>query len=141
MTTMQSLASQLGKLYEQRAELGYRTWKNERETEARQIELTPAEGWPGSNDKAREAYKAGAFAHDAVLVALSDERRFAQRESADLSGKIEALEAERRAAEWSIRERLIAALDRGSVQPNGRGDRADAAFDDVAQAELDRVAF
>lgn len=139
--SFESIARQLSTLYGQRAELGLKHWRAEQDIAARQAMLTPAEGWQGSNDKAREAAKVAAFAADSILTRLVVDRNSAQAELMRLAGPIEAAEAERRAEEWRGRMRLVEVLERRGINPNGRGDRAERAPDDVLQAELDAEPF
>ncbi len=139
--SFESIANRLSALYGQRADLGLKAWKAEQDIAARQAMLTPAEGWPGSNDKAREASRVALFAMDTILTRVTVDRNAAQAELMKLAGLIEAAEAERRASEWTARMRLVEVLERRDIAPNGRGDRAERSHDDVLQTEMDRAPF
>ncbi len=67
-------------------------------------------------------------------------RDAAQGKLAELEAEIAGVEAERRAAEWRIRERLVEALVRGGIDQQSRGDRMEASFDDTLQHEVDQAA-
>lgn len=100
---------------------------------ARQLYLTPPEGWPGKNEAARDAARDKAFADDPQLKEQRARRDELRRVAADLEIQITALEDERRAWEWAIRDRLVEALSgrrngREAVEQTGFDDAADHAF-------------
>lgn len=100
---------------------------------ARQIFLTPADGWPGKNEAARDTAAAKAFDADPQLAEQRARRDALRRGVAGLESQIEALEDERRAWEWAIRDRLVEAL---SGRRNGREAVEQTAFDDGADGAL-----
>ena len=131
--------STLPEMYRQRAALNVSKWQASQDMELRKLEITPAEGWPGKNEETRGIARDKAFAADEAIRNLSATIGEFEHRLGILAGDIEAAEAERRAEEWRIRARLCAALEARAIQQNGRGDRAEAGFDDAAQAELDCV--
>lgn len=125
------IANDLGILYTAREQLSLREWQINQDLAARKLYLTPAEGWPGKNAEQRDLEAARCFANDEpiqqMIIALADLK---EDQSID-NGDILSLEAERRALEWSIRERLADALA-------GKGDGQDE-FDEAEQAAVDEA--
>jgi hypothetical protein len=131
-------AERLVALYTERALINKQIYDHEQAIEARKSSLTPAEGWPGKNEEARKAARDAAFAADDALA-------LHQRQAAELRGRliilqadVEGVEAERRADEWRLRERLVEALLQRGVQPQSAA-RVENAFDDTAQAATDQA--
>ena len=131
--------STLPEMYRQRAALNVSKWQASQDMELRKLEITPAEGWPGKNEEQRGIARNKSFAADEIIRNLSATIGEFEHRLGILAGDIEAAEAERRAEEWRIRARMCDALEALAIQQNGRGDRAEAGFDDAAQAELDCV--
>ena len=108
----------------------------------RQLYLTPPDGWPGKNAEQRDAARDQAFAADGQLKEQRARRDDLRRAVADLEIQITALEDERRAWEWAIRDRLVEAL---SGRRNGREAVEQTAFDDGADQavveETDEIPF
>lgn len=127
----------LPELYVARAELSLKIWQAEKDAAAETLAVTPADGWPGKNAEQRDTARAQALATNAVIHAAQVQADACQAKLMTLTGQIEAAEAERRAQEWSIRASIVAALMQRNIQPNGRGDRAEAAFDDAPLYEMD----
>lgn len=127
----------LPEMYRERAAITVAKWQAAQDLERRKLDLTPIEGWPGKNEEQRNTAREKAFAGDEITQNLSKTVSELESRLGLLAGEIEASEAERRAEEWRIRARMVDALEHRGVQPNGRGDRAEAAFDDVAQQVLD----
>lgn len=100
---------------------------------ARELFLTPVDGWTGKNESARDAARDRAFAEDAQLKEQRAKRDELRRVVADLESQVAALEDERRAWEWAIRDRLVEAL---SGRRNGREAVEQTAFDDGADQAL-----
>jgi hypothetical protein len=141
MNRLFEIASALGQLYQTRAQTNLLKWQAEQDIHARQLELTPADGWPGKNAEQRDVARDQTFAEDAQLQEAVKKANDAHRALIELEARIQALEAERRAAEWSVRADLVDALRAARVQSNHRGDSVAAAFDDTAQQVLDKAAF
>ncbi len=135
MSTLNDLAKQLAQLYRDRAALNLTEWQIMKDIEARELALTPAEGWPGKNEAARETAMKMAFAADETLQKLNDVLAQVKEDQAKNEGEREAIEAERRAAEWDIRNRLCDALQARGIASNGD----DSAFDEVTQAASDQM--
>ena len=141
MNRLFEIASALGQLYQTRAQTNLLKWQAEQDIHARQLELTPADGWPGKNAEQRDVARDQTFAEDAQLQEAVKKANDAHRALIELEARIQALEAERRAAAWSVRADLVDALRAARVQSNHRGDSVAAAFDDTAQQALDEAAF
>jgi hypothetical protein len=141
MPDFEDQATRLAELYRERALLGRTIWLAEQGIAERQRALTPAEGWPGKNDEARKAAREAAFAADDAIANHQVNLAGARERQLLLDGEVQAVEAERRAAEWRIRERLVEALVQGGVAHQSRGDRMESAFDDVGQQQVDGAAF
>lgn len=135
------IADELGQLYQARAQTSLLELQAKQDINARQLELTPADGWPGKNAEQRDVARDQTFAEDAQLQEAVKKANDAHRALIELEARIQALEAERRAAEWSVRADLVDALRAARVQSNHRGDSVAAAFDDTAQQVLDKAAF
>lgn len=131
----------LHEMYRERAAMTVAKWQAAQDLERRKLDLTPIEGWPGKNEEQRNTARDKTLASDESVKALSQTVAELETRLGLLAGEIEAAEAERRADEWRIRSRLIDALEHRNVQPNGNGDRAEAAFDDVPQAIMDEIPF
>jgi hypothetical protein len=75
--------------------------------ERRVEQLTPIEGWPGSNTQVRDAAKAKAVLDDDTCQALRTDIRNGETRLAALTADQVAFEIERRDREWGIRRELI----------------------------------
>ncbi len=137
MDKLLDLSAQLAGLYRRRAQNNFSIWQTSQDIAARRMELTPPDGWPGKNEMAREVAAEQTLAADETLQNLYRAETDERYQESQITGEIEALEAERRAEEWKIRLRLCDALDGRHVSQNGHGDRAEAAFDDALQAAAD----
>ncbi len=135
MDNLTNLAKQLAQLYRERAALSLTEWQITKDIQARELALTPAEGWPGKNEAARETAMKMAFAADETLKELNDNLAMIKRDQSKNEGEREAIEAERRAAEWNIRNRLCDSLQARGIQSTGD----DSAFDEVTQAASDQM--
>lgn len=128
------IAIDLGKLYQERIGAEIHKGGIEGDLEARVEFMTPAEGWPGKNAEQREIEKARAVDADGPCQEMRAVLRELENDLADIRADIEALEAERRALEWTIRGRLAEAL-------SGRRENhlpvEEAAFDDGPLAAID----
>jgi hypothetical protein len=120
-----AIAAELGKLYEQRANLSFTRWSIGQDIERRKAEIIPADGWPGKNSEERKAAEARAQNADAKLAELDKSTWETEQGMFTVIGNIERLEAERRGLEWSIRGKLADAV-------HGKGDdthKPDREFD------------
>ena len=135
MDNLTAIAKQLASLYIERAALNLSEWQIARDIQARELTLTPADGWPGKNEAARETAMKQAFASDETLQKLNIVLAQVKEDQATNEGDREALEAERRAAEWQIRQRLCDALQARNVQSTGD----DSAFDEAMQQASDQL--
>jgi len=135
MDNLTAIAKQLAHLYTERAALNLSEWQITKDIQARELALTPADGWPGKNEAARETAMRQAYAADDILIGLNDDLRHIKTYQSKNEGDREALEAERRAAEWQIRQRLCDALQARNVQSTGD----DSAFDEAMQQASDQL--
>lgn len=141
MLNLDECAQELSTAYLERAALNRIIWQAGQELATRERELRPEAGWPGKNDEARAAAKDAALAADqrvanAIANAIA-ERNNAQVDLATLEAQIAGIEAQRRAAEWRIRERMVEGLTRAGIDEQSRGDRMEAGPDDQLQHEWD----
>jgi hypothetical protein len=134
MTSLFDIADSLSKLYYEKTAGQVRTWQMEQDAEALKLEITPAEGWPGKNEAERSIARDKAWAANENLQNLVDDLLQLKSELALIQTDIEAQEAQRRALEWNIRERLADAL---SGRRNGHGPVEEQAFDDGTLAEME----
>ncbi len=134
-TTLITLATVLAQLYRERAALNLTEWQITKDIQARELALTPADGWPGKNEAARETAMRQAFAADETLSNLNSDLFYLKRDQAVNEGEREAREAERRAYEWQIRQRLCDALQARGIVSTGD----DSAFDEVTQQASDQL--
>ncbi len=135
MDNLTTIAKRLAHLYRDRAALNLTEWQINKDIQARELALTPADGWPGKNEAARETAMKMAFSADETLNELNSNLFSVKREQATNEGEREAIEAERRAAEWQIRQRLCDALQARGVVSNGD----DSAFDEATQSASDQM--
>jgi len=135
MNRLFEIASALGQLYQTRAQTNLLKWQAEQDIHARQLELTPADGWPGKNAEQRDVARDQTFAEDAQLQEAVKKANDAHRALIELEARIQALEAERRAAEWSIRLRQVEALE---GRPRGDHHSKDGRlFDEQVEHEIE----
>lgn len=139
MLDLEEFATQLDVSYAERAKLDLSIWRAGQDLIGRERSLRPETGWPGKNDEARASAKEAALAGDEHYQNTIVNRDAAQAKLGELLAFIAGVEAQRRAAEWRIRERLVEALTRGGVAQQGRGDRMEGTFDDTLQREVDET--
>jgi len=128
MSQHSALAFNLGKFYRERREQQARLAHCDDDLAGREIALVPAEGWPGKNDEARKAARLAALAGDETIQAIRANQSKLRDDLAQLEGLIEDLEAQRRGAEWEVRDRLATAL---AGRRETRAPVEDAAFDEA----------
>jgi len=136
------LGLQLGELYRSAAEARLQDWQCSQDIDKRKVEITPADGWPGKNDKERRAAEDRAYLDDMIIQTGLIDLAEIKADLAKIDGQVAALEAERRSLEWSIRAQMVSALTQARVDTNnGRGDPTERAFDDALQAEFDQAVW
>jgi hypothetical protein len=128
------IARQLAKLYKVRAGAMNARRQLERDLEIAKIDKSPTEGWPGKNAEERKLAQEKAFISDQDITKTDNMIDDCLEELSEATGQIEALEAERRAIEWSIRDSLVDAMMRRHIQSDNC-QQVDGVFDDVADAE------
>jgi hypothetical protein len=124
----------LSSLYVRRAELTAAKRDFAQDLETRKLMLTPADGWTGKNQEARDIARDLAYTADDTLQELSTRVAYIEHDLTILGGDIEAAEAERRAEEWAIRARYVRTLEvEMGVSPRAEMDAptAPAYFDDI----------
>lgn len=130
--------AQLNLLFLERAKHNLVIWRENKAVAERQRALIPEGGWPGKNQEARDAARDAAYGADDTLKGHLYNRDDAQGKLIQLEEEIAGVEADRRAGEWRIRERMVEALTQSGVAPQGRGDRMEGALDgDAIQAAAD----
>ncbi len=127
------IARQLAKLYKVRAGAMNARRQLERDIELIKVDKSPIDGWPGKNAEERKLAQEKAFLADQDITRIDNMIDDCLEELSEATGQIEALEAERRAIEWSIRDSLVDALMRRHIQSDNL--QVDGVFDDVADAE------
>jgi hypothetical protein len=85
----------------------FHQWEVDQNIAGRMVAIIPEGGWPGKNEAERNAARDKAVLEDAYLGEQKAQRYELKSFEAVLTGGIAALDAERRALEWSIRERLV----------------------------------
>lgn len=142
-----SLANRLGELYQSKRGAQIELAHQEADLEGNILRLTPDDGWPGKNEENRRLARERALADDQACRNIAARMTELRDDLADLEAEIDALDAERRAREWMIRQQLVEALMVRAVQQNHKdGDRAEQAFDDAAdgaamETALDALPF
>ena len=115
---MLDIAKELGELYRKRADLKNRQDDCIQRREARELELTPPEGWEGKNAETRAAARDAAYASDGELRDRRESLADFGRQDVQAQAHIAALEAERRGLEWIARLYLAERLgDRAEGLP------------------------
>jgi len=139
MSRLSEIAEQLGQLYQTKNSTALIQWQAKQDLEGRMLFLVPKDGWEGKNQEQRDLARDRMFTADETILAINKQADDAYRALSVIEGLIAALEAERRALEWQIRDRLIDALQARRVQVSGPV--AETAFDDAADQVLDGQAF
>lgn len=80
--------------------------------DARQLALTPADGWPGKNEEARSTARTKTFADDPVCKELAVKISGLRTDLATLDADILGAETDRRAGEWTEKQRYATILER-----------------------------
>lgn len=137
--SLHEIAAELAEKRQIKAQTEMLKWQAGKDMEARLIELTPPEGWPGKNDGQRAAAKAKALAADDAYMTASDQADMATGALIELDAQITALEDERRAAEWEIRLRQVQALE-AQIQGDRRSPDGQL-FDGQLQRQVDEQAL
>ncbi len=135
MTKLQELAQQLAGLYRARKSLQVDADHVSAAIEARQLMLTPAEGWPGKNDSQRDTARDKALAADPELADMRQELSALRDKLAGSEGEIEALQAVASAERWAVRERLADALAARQVERSDDPSGEMPAFSDAEDDE------
>lgn len=132
MNRMLKIAADLGQLYAERSGASIHKGHIEADLAGRVLFLTPPEGWPGKNAEQRDQARELCVRDDPVCTELREALREIENDLADNTADIDALEAERRALEWSIRGGMVAALQVKGISPSGNGNnRMETAFEDI----------
>lgn len=136
------IADTLGDAYQERGVVLACEYNVKTDVKTREIELTPTgDDYKalGKNEADRKNALEQVFAQDGVLNQLNAQLDKYKVQLISLTERINGLEAERRAIEWSIRAAMVDALNANHIQANGRGDRASdhRAFDDAMVSEYD----
>lgn len=117
MVNLCEYADRLAALYVRRKDLGIGLSHNEQDIEARQLVMTPAEGWPGKNEEARATARGKAYAEDETLQKMRAMLSKLRDELAMVDGEIEAQEVQFKAARWQIRQDTNDVLRARRIQP------------------------
>ena len=131
MTKLQELAGQLADLYKVRKNLQVNIDHTSAEIEARKLDLTPAEGWPGKNEEQRSIAREKAFAGDRDLCAMNLALSGLRDDLAGFEADIEGLQVVASAERWAVREKLADALLARGVEASDDQDPEAPEFSDV----------
>lgn len=91
--------------------------------------IIPEGGWPGSNEGARNAARDAAYLNNPDLISAAAEIRGLELEIAQTRADLVLLEEERRAYEWSVRDRMADGM-------LNEGEEVEAAMDQVTDRPL-----
>lgn len=136
------IGKKLAPLYKSRAKLEFQKSALERQIAERRALLTFIGEVDGKDADARKLARSvkqdEIYRSDSELSTWTKALLDLEFKLAENRGEIEALEAERRALEWSIRLQLAAAIEGKGVQPNGRGDPVSDSrvFDDAMDYQV-----
>lgn len=137
MNRLRQIATNLSHAFADKVAINIRLSNQKRDLEARQLAITPAEGWEGKNAELREAAQKRAYAADPVCLQIEAEMRLLEFALGLAETALETAHAERRAEEWLIRCRLLEALTGNLATFQEDTTRVeDTAFEDV----LDEIA-
>lgn len=107
MSRFEDLSNELVDLYSMRYQLK-RTIESVTESlEKRKFELTPPDGWEGSNQTKRDATRDAVFADDKEVVNLTGVLKKKQSELSETELAIQKVEALRRGCEYSLLELYV----------------------------------
>lgn len=137
MSRLLEISKELGKLYTGLRVLEVALGHKREDLAGRKLYLTPPTGWEGKNEEQRKTAAEKCFADDETCKGLSLLIRENEGQIADLAGRLQSLEAERRAMEWEIRQALVDALRGNRINSEARGPVEETAFDDSLQAATD----
>lgn len=97
-------ASKLSSLFVSRAQFKADIQKYEDRIAAREIAITPFDGWPGKNEGERTVSKARACLIDEEMVLFHETLRFHQNGLGHVQAEIDGLNADTSAIEFTIRD-------------------------------------
>lgn len=136
---MVEIAKVLGAIYKELSDCAYALSLTGAARQAHIAKVTPEGGWPGKNPEERKAAESKTLTADPELAAIAEAARKIEARQSELTGQRDALEAERRALEWTVRENLVNAL----IATRTPQDDAyqDAAFDAAATEAATKAAL
>ena len=118
------IAVDLGELYHQRAELRIRDRKLDELREKRVVEITP-KCWPGSNETERKCSMTLAIAADEALQSIDGQLGDVSDRLEIVAASIHALEAEKEAIQWTIRDLYLPSPILTEIADQPMGDEMD----------------
>jgi len=122
----------LSSLYQRRAELTAVRRDLAQDLEFCKLGLTPATGWDGKNQDARDLIRDKTWQANSSVQDISMKVEAVERDLAILVGDIEAEEAERRTSEWRIRARYVTCLETEmGIEPQPVGTGGDEIMDET----------
>jgi hypothetical protein len=137
MNRLIEISLELRQKYLAKADVQIGEWKLTQEDEAHKTFITPPDGWPGKNEEQRRVAAEKVFADDPALSGHKKELLNLRQKLITIDAEIQALDAERRALEWSIRNDLISRLSQAGVARDDQHEPADA----VSDHQLDQATF
>lgn len=136
MEKLIKIAKTLTELYDTRAQTTLIQWQAERDIDRIKLSLTPPDGWPGKNEEQRRTAAEKAYAGNDELQAAMVKHSSAFKALVELGAKIDGMETQRRAEEWSIRADLVDVLRREGIEVKPMEDPFQAVMDQETDDQL-----
>lgn len=138
MTPLHQIAQNISQAFADKISINIRLANQKRDLEARQLALTPPEGWDGKNAELRDLARTRAFAADPICLQINAEITRLEDALSLAETALETAVNQRRAEEWLIRQQLIEALTGHVTTTTHDPTRVeDTAFDDWADEVAD----
>lgn len=136
MEKLIEIAKTLTELYDTRARTTLIQWQAERDIDRIKLSLTPPDGWPGKNEEQRRTAAEKTYAENDELQAAMVKHSAAFKALVELGAKIDGMETQRRAEEWSIRAQLVDVLRREGIEVKPMEDPFQAVMDQTVDDDL-----
>jgi hypothetical protein len=110
MSRLLEIATELGRLSKEGADLQIRTDHLKSDEESRILYITPEGGWIGKNPDERKASESKALSSDSVITSIRNQLIDLKDGLSFIRASESMLEDERRALEWEIRDAYVKAI-------------------------------
>lgn len=144
------LATELNHALEDKTGINIRLTNQRRDLEARQLNLIPAEGWPGKNSEERKINEQRTYANDGICHAIQVQINSLEEALALVETVLETYVNTRRAMEWEIKAKrldlrrfefgLVDKVDRDEFDDDVLDDQEDEALDELAEWQREQKA-